>query len=256
MEPLQRENIRLAATVMIVRDRAGTDGTNIEVFMMKRPGRGDFPDLHVFPGGKVEKSDWQPLLCPQLADSEASQRLGISEGGLRYWVAVARECFEECGVLLARNAEGAIGIADAKREGLQADRQQLLQESTTWHNMLQDHQLTIASDRLVYFSHWLTPASVPRRFDTRFFLAALPEGEVALSDTEETIAGEWVEPAEALLKQSRGDWLMIDPTLRSLETLATFTSVEEALIQVRAEQHVRPWTEELGKQGMQPFRAT
>ncbi|NCF43272.1 MAG: hypothetical protein GWP70_00420, partial [Proteobacteria bacterium] len=90
---------------------------------------------------------------------------------------------------------------------------------------------------------------------TRFFLAALPEGEVALSDTQETITGEWVEPAEALAKQRQGKWQMIDPTLRSLDTLATFARVADALAQVRAEQHVRPWTAALGRQGMQPFRA-
>lgn len=253
MEPLQRENIRLAATVMIVRNKPNAANA-IEVFMMKRPGRGDFPDLHVFPGGKVEETDWQPALCPDLTDAEASQRLGIDEGGLRYWVAVARECFEECGVLLARNAGGAIGIPDDQRQSLGASRQQLLEGQATWHDMLGDHDLTIASDRLVYFSHWITPPSVPRRFDTRFFLAALPEGEVALSDTQETITGEWVEPREALTKKRQGDWQMIDPTLRSLETLRDFASVDQALAKVKAEEHVRPWTAELGSQGMQPFR--
>ena len=121
--------------------------------------------------------------------------------------------------------------------------------------MLRNHNLTIASDRLVYFSHWLTPPSVPRRFDTRFFLAALPEGEVALSDTQETIAGEWIEPSQALENHRQGDWQMIGPTLRSLDTLQAFSCVDEALAEVRAERHVRPWTPELGRDGMQPFRA-
>lgn len=252
LEPLQRENIRLAATVMVVRDKNGAGA--MEVFMMKRPGRGDFPDLHVFPGGKVEESDWQPKLCPDLADTEASQRLGIDEGGLRYWVAVARECFEECGVLLARSVSGSIGIPQNRRHSLGSDRKRLLEEQTTWHDLLDAHGLTIASDRLVYFSHWLTPPSVPRRFDTRFFLAALPAGEVALSDTQESITGQWVEPAQALANHQRGHWQMIDPTLRSLETLKDFSSVGEALAKVKAEEHVRPWTDQLGSQGMQPFR--
>jgi 8-oxo-dGTP pyrophosphatase MutT (NUDIX family) len=253
LEPLQRDNIRLAATVMIVRDKAGRD-SGIEVFMMKRPGKGDFPDLHVFPGGKVDEADWQPGLCPGLTDSEASQRLGIAAGGLRYWVAVARECFEECGVLLARDSAGVIGMPDEQRESLGHSRQQLLTDDLAWHDLLANHQMTIASDRLVYFSHWLTPPSVPRRFDTRFFLAALPEGEVALSDTQETITGEWVEPKTALANHASGVWQMIDPTLRSLETLQGFASVEMALTQVRAEQHVRAWTPALGAQGMQRFR--
>lgn len=255
MEPLQRENIRLAATVMIVRDKPDSPSPAIEVFMMKRPGRGDFPDLHVFPGGKVEETDWQPELCPDLADSEASQRLGIDEGGLRYWVAVARECFEECGVLLSRDASGEIGIPAAQRRQLGIQRQRLLQEDVTWHDMLREHNLTIASDRLVYFSHWLTPPSVPRRFDTRFFLAALPDGEVALSDTQETITGEWIEPSQALENHKQGNWQMIGPTLRSLDTLTAFSRVDEALAEVRAERHVRSWTPALGSDGMQPFRA-
>ena len=254
MEPLQRENIRLAATVMIVRNKVDSVNAGIEVYMMKRPGKGDFPDLHVFPGGKLEETDWQPQLCPSMADSDASARLGIDEGGLRYWVAVARECFEECGVLLARNSVGGIAITDELRDEMRHQRQRLLHDEVTWHALLAEQRLTIASDRLVYFSHWITPPSVPRRFDTRFFLAALPEGEVALSDTQETIAGEWVEPDEALAKQAKGEWLMIDPTLRSLETLATYHRVDEALAQVKAETHVQPWSPALGKQGMQPFR--
>ena len=131
---------------------------------------------------------------------------------------MARKCFEECGVLLARSLDGYIGIPDAKRRSLAAGRQQLLEEQTTWHDLLKDHQLTIASDRLVYFSHWITPPSVPRRFDT--FFAALPE-EVALSDAE-TITGEWVDPARTLSNHQQGQWQMIEPTLRSLDTLQDF----------------------------------
>ena len=254
MEPLERENIRLAATVMIVRDKPASSGSGFEVFMMKRPGKGDFPDLHVFPGGKVEASDWQPALCPDMTDVEASERLGIAAGGLRYWMAVARECFEECGVLLARDRRGAMGFAETQRASLQLARQRLLKYELSWHGLLHESELTVAVDRLVYFSHWITPPSVPRRFDTRFFLAALPEGEVAIADTQETIAGEWVEPHEALAKQVEGEWLMIDPTLRSLETIAAYTCVEEALTEVGAERHVRAWTPQLGNQGMQPFR--
>ena len=254
LEPLQRENIRLAATVMIVRDKPASSGFGIEVFMMKRPGKGDFPDLHVFPGGKVEASDWQPELCPDMTDTEASERLGIEDGGLRYWMAVARECFEECGVLLARDRLGAMGFDETQRASLQLARQQLLKDEMSWHGLLRENTLTVAVDRLVYFSHWITPPSVPRRFDTRFFLAALPVGEVAIADTEETIAGEWVDPREAMAKQVAGEWLMIEPTLRSLETLAAYKSVDEALTEVGAERHVLAWKPELGKQGMQPFR--
>ena len=149
MQPLQRENIRLAATVMIVRD--ADDG--IEVYMVKRPGKGDFPDLYVFPGGKVDEDDWQPSLCPNMTDSDASVRLGIDEGALRYLIAVARECFEEVGVLLARDVSG-IHVPDAEQREVQAElRSKLLAGELSWGEVLQAQNLSIASERLVYFSH-------------------------------------------------------------------------------------------------------
>ena len=217
LEPLQRENIRLAATVMIVRDKPALSGFWHRGLHDEAARKGRLSRFHVFPGGKVEASDWQPELCPDMTDAEASERLGIEEGGLRYWMAVARECFEECGVLLARDRLGAMGFDGTQRASLQLARQQLLKDEMSWHGLLQENTLTVAVDRLVYFSHWITPPSVPRRFDTRFFLAALPVGEVAIADTEETIAGEWVDPRDALAKQVAGEWLMIDPTLRSLK---------------------------------------
>ena len=100
MEPLARENIRLAASVLVVRD---VPAGGIELFMLQRPGQAVFPNLHVFPGGKVDESDFLPDICVGIDDERASRSLGVSAGGIRYWVAVVRECFEECGVLLARS---------------------------------------------------------------------------------------------------------------------------------------------------------
>lgn len=251
MQPLQRENIRLAATVMLIRDHP----SGLQVYMVKRPGRGDFPDLHVFPGGKVDEDDWQPDLCPMLTDQEASARLGVAAGGLRYWVAVARECFEECGVLLANAAGGPVQLDAAQQASIGQSRQNLLQGNMSWFTVLQQLQVSIASDRLVYFSHWITPPSVPRRFDTRFFLAAMPVDQNASADTDETADdGNWVHPGEALENARKGVWQMIEPTKRSLETLSQYSTVDLALQQVGAEGHVRPWTEAAGEQGMQPFR--
>ena len=76
MQPLQRGNIRLAATVMLVRD----SNEGLQVYMIKRPGGGDFPDLHVFPGGKLEENDWNPDLCEGLSDEDASNYMGIESG--------------------------------------------------------------------------------------------------------------------------------------------------------------------------------
>ena len=251
MQPLQRGNIRLAATVMLVRDSEA----GLQVYMVKRPGSGDFPDLHVFPGGKVDEDDWAPELCFDLEDEQASERLGIARGGLRYWVAVARECFEECGVLLAhRNGEMPdFGQADV-RAAYSEYRRRLLADEISFADICQAEQLQVACDLLAYFSHWLTPEVAPRRFDTRFFIAAMPPGQTALADTDETTGEHWEYPGQALGRHESGEWRMIDPTLRSLETLSGFSSVAQALAGVNQADHLMPLTDALRAQGMQPLR--
>ena len=251
MQPLQRGNIRLAATVMLVRDTSA----GMEVFMVKRPGAGDFPDLHVFPGGKVDEEDWAPELCHGLVDERASERMGLQQGGLRYWMAVARECFEECGVLLVHQAGEPLdfsvpGMADK----FARYREQLLADDIGFGELCVKEGLHVACDRLAYFSYWLTPESAPRRFDTRFFLAAMPDHQTTLADTDETADDHWEKPSEALAKFHAGDWRMIDPTLRSLETLAQFSTVNAALAGVNEGNHLMPWTPELHRQGMQKLR--
>lgn len=248
MQPLTRDNIRLAATVMLIRDTAG----GVQVYMVKRPGRGDFPDLHVFPGGKVDEGDFAPDIADGLTDREASEQLGISAGGLRYWVAVVRECFEECGVLIA-NRQGAPLEIDSPGE-YAAWRAALLSGELPFAEFCVQQQLHIDCTRLGYFSHWLTPEMAPRRFDTRFFLAAMPANQKTTADTDETAGEQWIAPARAMQLQQQGEWQMIDPTLRSLETLCQYQTVEEALAAVKTGNHLMPLTPELNRQGMQSLR--
>ena len=251
MQPLVRDNIRLAATVMLLRDTP----TGLEVYMVQRPGRGDFPDLHVFPGGKVDEDDWAPRHCFGIDDVEASACLGIAAGGLRYWVAVARECFEECGVLIVHHNDRPLDLsAPAVRQKFVDYRHQLLAGELSFSALCERENLRVACDSLAYFSHWITPDVVPRRFDTRFFLAALPDHQIALADTDETADDQWEKPAEALARFEAKQWQMIDPTLRSLETLAQFSTVTQALAQVNQGDHLMPLTTELNRQGMQVLR--
>ena len=95
--------VRDAATVMLVRDAA--DGGGMEVFMLRRNLNSDFVGgAYVFPGGAVDEADRHSDLeriCTGRTDAAASEQLGIDSGGLAYWVAAVRECFEEAGVLLA-----------------------------------------------------------------------------------------------------------------------------------------------------------
>lgn len=251
MQPLVRDNIRLAATVMLVRNTPG----GMEVYMVQRPGKGDFPDLHVFPGGKVDEDDFAPELCFGITDEQASALLGIERGGLRYWVAVARECFEECGVLLVHKRGRPLDFSTEGVEGKYADyREQLLAGRISFTQLCLREELTVACDLLAYFSHWLTPEMAPRRFDTRFFLAAMPSHQMTLADTYETADDQWEKPAEALAKYEAKQWQMIDPTLRSLETLDQFETVAHALAGVNEGNHLMPLTTELNRQGMQLLR--
>jgi 8-oxo-dGTP pyrophosphatase MutT (NUDIX family) len=251
MQPLISGNVRLAATILLVRQaRRGP-----EVFMMQRPGGVDFPDLHVFPGGKVDQQDFLPHRVVGLDDGSASCQLGVAAGGLRYWVAAIRECFEECGVLLAYRDGRPLRLSGAAEAARFEDyRERLIAGSLTLEEVCAAENLRLAGDRLVYFSHWITPEQAPRRFDTRFFIAAMPEGQETLAHAWETADDEWVRPRDALASHKAGRWQMIAPTLITLASIAEFAEVESLLGTVAAQRHLPELTDELRRQGMHDLR--
>jgi len=250
MEPLIRDNIRLAATVLLLRE--GRDGP--EVFMQKRPGRGDFPDLHVFPGGKVDERDFLPECIDGLPGRAADALLGV-RGALRYWVTAIRECFEECGVLLARRDGELLAFSDpAEVARFDAYRHQLIDGHITMAELCGRERLVLAADRLLYFSHWLTPEQAPRRFDTRFFVTRMPSAQETAAHHWETAGAEWVAPALALEAAREGRWRMIAPTLTTLRSIATLSSVDAIDAAVRGETHLPELTDVLRREGMQPLR--
>ncbi|MFW6093085.1 MAG: NUDIX hydrolase [Pseudomonadota bacterium] len=251
MEPLERGNVRLAATIVLLRDSP----SGPEVFMMKRPGRGDFPDLHVFPGGKVDEGDFVPELLDGLTEAAADRDLGIAAGGLRYWVAAIRECFEECGVLLAYRGGAVVRWRDegeVARFG--AYRQRLIDGEITMSELCRREGLRLAARRVHYFSHWVTPEAAPRRFDTRFFVAAMPEDQQTLAHRGEVADDSWVRPEDALTAGADGRWQMISPTLTTLGSLSGYADVSEVLEAVREERHLPELTPALRDQGMHPLR--
>ena len=226
----------------------------LTVYMAKRPGKGVFPDIYVFPGGKVDETDWAPDICHGLSDQQASLNMNLDSGALRYWVAAARECFEECGVLLVRkNGRLINSLSTTDKEEYQVSREKLLNDEWGFHSICETENWSIDCRSLAYFSHWITPELAPKRFDTRFFIAAMPEGQAAIAHEKEIMNAQWVSPRVALDNFHASRWKMIDPTIRSLETLTQFASVAEALKGVRAGNHLMPWTEALGEQGMQKF---
>lgn len=251
MQPLTRENIRLAATVVLIRQTSA----GVELFMLQRPGGVDFPDLHVFPGGKLDASDILDPYVSGLSGAAANRLLGVGGGGLRYWVAAIRECFEECGVLLARRDGDFVDLSDPGEAARFHDyRQRLIDGSLSMAELCAAERLVLAAEGLLYHSHWITPEVAPRRFDTRFFVARMPERQATVAHTWETAGAHWVSPAAALEAWRRGEWRMIAPTLVTLESLATFADVDAIYAAVRAESHLPVLTDALRGQGMHPLR--
>ena len=225
--------LRPAATVMLVRDHAVN---GLEVFMLQRTMKAAFAKgMYVFPGGRVDDVDDATELeaiCDQFTDAHASSLLGVPRGGLAYWIAAIRECFEEAGVLLARHADEQDALrfdsSDSERRFVELRRAVNDGELAFTDMCLKEH-LRLTTDTMQYVSHWITPIGEVRRFDTRFFIAPAPKAQEPLHDDRETIDSLWVSPHEALERFERGDLAMIPPTISNLEFLMPHWTTAEAL---------------------------
>ena len=226
--------IRAAATVMLVRDHPIN---GLEVFMLQRTLAAVFAKgMYVFPGGRVDANDNEEqleVICDGLDDEEASALLGIPNGGLSYWVAAIRECFEEAGVLLARptnsNELVRFDTDTALQNRFNVARHAIHDGTMSLVELCTTENLRLVTDNIHYVSHWITPLGEPRRFDTRFFIARAPEAQEPLHDDNETIASLWVSPIEALERHARGDLAMIPPTTSNLQFLAPHGTTTDAL---------------------------
>jgi 8-oxo-dGTP pyrophosphatase MutT (NUDIX family) len=223
--------MRDAATVMLVRD--GIEG--LEVFMLLRNLNSDFVGgAYVFPGGGVDGQDHDTHLdqiCCGRTDAQASAQLGIERGGLAFWVAAIRESFEEAGVLLAYSDDGnvipltnpeVVARFNVHRTQVDAGERRLV-------DVCADEGLRLAVDAIHYFSHWITPEGAPRRYDTRFFVAAAPPQQTPLHDNREAVDQVWIRPTDALARHRAGEFDLIFPTIRSLAALQRFATAADVL---------------------------
>jgi 8-oxo-dGTP pyrophosphatase MutT (NUDIX family) len=224
--------VRPAATVMLLRD--GADGC--EVFMMRRTLAAVFAGgLYVFPGGAVDDADRSEEVarwCDGRDDADASARLQLPAGGLGFWIAAIRECFEEAGVLLARPAAGGGPVRfdeAAVAARFNRDRHAVHDGSLRLVELCQREGLRLTAGDIHYVSHWITPVGEPRRFDTRFFVARAPQAQEPLHDDGETIDSFWIRPADALAREQAGDLAMLPPTISNLQFLAPHATAAEAL---------------------------
>lgn len=221
---------RAAASLLLLRD--GDAG--LEVLMLRRAERdGDLRSgAAVFPGGVLDARDRAAhAWCEGDDDEGLSRRLGLAEGGLDYAVAALRETFEEVGLLLA--CGGCLPDAGTLHEW----RGRLQRGEAAIAEMCSAFGLRLDAGSLVYYSHWLTPPGVPKRFDTRFFVTLAPAGQTAVADMGEALELMWLTPAQAL-EAARGLELL-PVTRRTLEDLQRFADAGAALEAARARREVR-----------------
>ncbi len=202
--------LRPAATVLLLRD--GPQG--IEVLMTRRAMTASFaPGAYVFPGGGIDAADAQ-------AHSMAQRRPKQSDLHLTQAIAAIRESFEELGILFARHADGR--WADHS-DIAQIDRQK------PFAAQCQARGLTLAADQVFVLAHWITDRDLPRRFDVPFLVARMPEGQTPVADESEQFEPVWVRPVDALTRHEAGQFFIIFPTIRTLDRLKAFATVDEVL---------------------------
>jgi 8-oxo-dGTP pyrophosphatase MutT (NUDIX family) len=233
-----------AATLVLLRDAGG----GVETLLLQRHPKsafaaGDF----VFPGGKLHGDDnpedaeaW----CTGVTAADAARVLGLEGGAnlaaLGYWIGAIRETFEEAGVLLATDRDGAPARTDHPR--FAEYRWACQSDNRAFWAMLKTEGLRLTTDRLVYFAHWVTPDDLPLRFDTRFFAAPLPPGQAPSGDGREVVDLRWLSPRAALQAHAAGSLSLRFPTVKNLGLLAGAHSVADALYRLagRTVRRVQP----------------
>jgi 8-oxo-dGTP pyrophosphatase MutT (NUDIX family) len=211
---------RAASTILLLRDGP----TGLEVFMVVRHHEIDFAaGALVFPGGRVEATDGE-LAALLEADGADPGRAGRARRPpdplVGFKVAAIREAFEECGVLLARPA--------GENRIVPAERVSALDRNAPFADLLARENLAPATDLIVPFARWITPAFLPKRFDTYFFLALAPPDQALAHDGREAVDSIWIAPRAALSEQS-GRFKLLFPTERNLWKLARHADVASAL---------------------------
>lgn len=222
---------RLSSTILLLRD-----DPDLQVLMVKRHYEIDFASgAYVFPGGKAHDEDedpaWAEICDGNFTGEEQAAR-----------VAAIREAFEESGIILARSASargpGAALVGADVADALGPMRGAIDRREASFLALIKQHDLVLALDALVHFGHWITPDMMPKRFDTHFYLAATPDGQVAEQDGRETTEAVWVGPQDALDQEAAGTATIIFPTRMNLGKLAETDTTEAALNRFASEKVV------------------
>jgi len=220
---------RDAATVVLLRDDP------LETFLLRRKQTLAFAaGAYVFPGGAVDPRDADHAIAwAGPSPAEWAEVLRTDERTARGLVCAAvRETFEESGVLLAGPDTGSV-VADTSGDDWEADRRALVDRTLSFAEFLERRRLVLRSDLLKAWAHWITPEVEPRRYDTRFFVAALPAGQRTRDVGGESDGVVWMEPKTALARAAAGEMHLMPPTLRTLTEIAAFETISEVLAHER-----------------------
>lgn len=212
--------IKDASTVIVLRE----SNAGLETFMLCRHQQSGFMGgAHVFPGGKVDPSDSAPSWLERVDRPPEKLAARLDEidakAGLGLLVAAVRETFEEAGVLLASTTSGA-DLASAREQ---------LHGGMSFFELAAQLDLKIDSTTLTPYARWITPKMESRRFDTRFYIAVLPEGQSASHDGTETTSAIWLRPASAIDEMLAGRIKLAPPTVRTLQWLAGFEDARSVI---------------------------
>ena len=227
-----------AATVILLRPSLKKDRGSFEVLMVLRHPNSKFvPDSYVFPGGCLDQEDCLPEmenLCTGMTLTEAQavfHDMSLKDKALGAWVAGIRETFEEVGLLLAYRGDNTLITFDSEdvRQRFRAYRKKIQTGELTLKTVLEHEGLTLAADRLHYFSHWITPELLSLRYDVRFFIAEAPLHQKAIHDGIELTRHVWLTPQEILEGYNRHKFNMVVPTLVTIEELAHYKTIADAI---------------------------
>ncbi|HEU4347418.1 MAG TPA: NUDIX domain-containing protein [Actinoplanes sp.] len=204
--------VRPAATVVLLKPH-----DPFQVYVLRRATTMTFGGVYAFPGGGVDPSDRPVTVRPDWAE-----RLGVPEEQARAIVGAAvRELFEEAGVLLAGTEEATLG--DISAPAWEADRVAVVNRELTMTELLDRRGLRLRDDLLLPWSRWITPEFEPKRFDTWFFIALLPEAQTARDVSGEADRTAWISP------QAANGLAMLPPTRSTLDDLSAYRDVVEVV---------------------------
>lgn len=228
-----KTGLRDAATVVLVRDSSKGE---FEIYLMRRASKQAFMGgAYVFPGGVLDEEDCCPDLLqyaagitPEKARAALQEDIPADKAAGLYFCAI-RETFEESGILLAYNSSGDVmnfcGDKDCERR-FSEYRLDIYNKKLSLAGLAEKEGLIYALDIMIPYADWMTPEFETRRFNARFFLARVPAGQNPVHDDHEMTEAIWLSPLKALEKNETGEIKLMPPTLKTIEELSVFKSID------------------------------